>query len=307
MAEPVRDLSDSVEITRAEFARMPRRSRGRADTGEQPRLVEKEVAVPVPHDGALEAAREELDRERQRYQELFDFAPDAYVITDVSGVIREANMAAARLFGIPRGYLAGKPLVSFIDVDARRTFRTQLDCLCGNEQVANSTLELKLRDGAALPIAVRVAAVRERGGRCAALRWMIRDISEQRALEQRLRRAEAEIDTRVEERVRQVAEALERERAARSSAESAARAAAALAARLGTELRAPLEASRGYAEMLRPRNSSSGSAAAGGAGSEVRRAAVDSIVALHEHMLELVTDASRTASCAAAALAEGTD
>src|ERR671924_391809 len=41
-----------------------------------------------------------LERERQRYQELFDFAPDAYLITDVDGTIREANHAAAQLLEV---------------------------------------------------------------------------------------------------------------------------------------------------------------------------------------------------------------
>jgi PAS domain-containing protein len=41
----------------------------------------------------LAGVHQELEAERQRYQELFEFAPQAYLITDVEGTIREANRA----------------------------------------------------------------------------------------------------------------------------------------------------------------------------------------------------------------------
>src|SRR5689334_10092441 len=59
---------------------------------------------------ALAAAAVELQAERQRYQALFDFAPDCYLVTDAHGVIREANRAATPLFHAPVEYLVGKPL-----------------------------------------------------------------------------------------------------------------------------------------------------------------------------------------------------
>ena len=47
---------------------------------------------------------------RLRYQELFDFAPDAQVVTDLRGIVLEANYAAAALFGHSKAFLIGKPL-----------------------------------------------------------------------------------------------------------------------------------------------------------------------------------------------------
>ena len=43
----------------------------------------------------LIVAREIADTERRRYQELFDQVPDAFLVTDPRGVIREGNKAAA--------------------------------------------------------------------------------------------------------------------------------------------------------------------------------------------------------------------
>jgi len=39
-----------------------------------------------------------LVRENERYAEFFQYAPDAYVITDAGGSVREANQAALELF-----------------------------------------------------------------------------------------------------------------------------------------------------------------------------------------------------------------
>ncbi len=40
----------------------------------------------------LAIARETAELEHRRYQDLFDLAPDAYLVTDVDGIIKEANM-----------------------------------------------------------------------------------------------------------------------------------------------------------------------------------------------------------------------
>lgn len=62
----------------------------------------------------LSVARLALVAERQRYQELFEFAPDAYLLTDNDGVIQEANCAAASLLIVSQKFLAGKPLLVYV-------------------------------------------------------------------------------------------------------------------------------------------------------------------------------------------------
>ena len=49
----------------------------------------------------LAMARQIAEVERQRYQELFDFAPDAYLVTDTALIVQAANHAAATLLAVP--------------------------------------------------------------------------------------------------------------------------------------------------------------------------------------------------------------
>src|SRR4029453_10093138 len=66
-------------------------------------------AAPGPGGGLLPEA---LEAERHRYQELFESAPVAYLVTDPLARIHEVNRAAAALLGMEQRFLAGKRLAS---------------------------------------------------------------------------------------------------------------------------------------------------------------------------------------------------
>src|SRR5206468_3222363 len=61
---------------------------------EELRVVEEERRQQ--HEELLHT-REALDRERQRYRDLFQLAPEAYLLTSHTGQVREANQAAGAL------------------------------------------------------------------------------------------------------------------------------------------------------------------------------------------------------------------
>jgi PAS domain S-box-containing protein len=67
----------------------------------------------------LQGQAELLSRENERYAEFFDHAPDAYLVTDVGGNIREANRAAVELLRTDREHLVHRPLSSYL-VEADR-------------------------------------------------------------------------------------------------------------------------------------------------------------------------------------------
>jgi PAS domain-containing protein len=58
-----------------------------------------------------------LVRENERYAEFFEYAPDAYVITDADGCMREANQAALELLGAARDDVIGRPLSDYVVED----------------------------------------------------------------------------------------------------------------------------------------------------------------------------------------------
>jgi PAS domain S-box-containing protein len=70
----------------------------------------------------LQGQAELLSRENERYAEFFEFAPDAYLVTDAGGKVREANQAASELFGAARDELVGRALGGCIPDEERATF-----------------------------------------------------------------------------------------------------------------------------------------------------------------------------------------
>lgn len=151
----------------------------------------------------LVAARQTVEAERQRYQELFEFAPDSYLVTDAEGVIQEANRAAAGLLSVSQKFLVGKPLVVFVVKQQRQSFHSELTRLRQVEGVKNWEVPLCPRNGEAIDAALSVAVVRNGEGKPVALRWLLRDITERKRMEEALCQANEALKKEIAERKRQ--------------------------------------------------------------------------------------------------------
>ncbi|MBW4574298.1 MAG: PAS domain S-box protein [Aphanothece sp. CMT-3BRIN-NPC111] len=131
----------------------------------------------------LAATRAAVEAERQRYQDLFEFAPDAYLVTDSVGTILEANRAASTLLSISSKYLVGKPLLVFVPEPERHRFRSELHRLHQDDRTQELVTRLSPRTSKFFDAALTIGTVRDSEGKLVSLRICIRDITErQRAL-----------------------------------------------------------------------------------------------------------------------------
>lgn len=126
----------------------------------------------------LAASRADVDQERLRYWELFQHAPDAYLVTDAKGMIREANHAAAELLNAQARRLAGKPLAVFVPPESRRELRLRLGQVEELGRLDGWDTMLKPRRAAPVPVSCTITVVRSPGERPAELRWLVRDLTE---------------------------------------------------------------------------------------------------------------------------------
>jgi PAS domain S-box-containing protein len=205
----------------------------------------------------LLASRDAIDRERQKYFELFEFAPDACFLTDSHGIIREANMAGSQLLGVPAQFLAGKTLPGFFDESARKAYRHQLDQLCGSERSDDWEIQLRPRSGPPTDVSVSIARMTTRDKSVGGYRWVVRDISKRKQAENSVRELNRDLELRVASRTTQLAAAnrikdglLTSERKAREEAEVSNRIKSDFLALLSHEFRTPLQAIFGYTELL---------------------------------------------------------
>jgi PAS domain S-box-containing protein len=142
----------------------------------------------------LEAQNEEIELSRQeavnqgkRYQDLFEFAPDAYVITDRYLKILEATQATCELLKVRPDFIIGRLLITFVCMKDRRTFRSIAGSL---EHPTHFETCLQLNDGHVLTVAVRVSPVVNSEHRRTGFRWILRDITREKQVQDALNQSE---------------------------------------------------------------------------------------------------------------------
>jgi PAS domain S-box-containing protein len=144
---------------------------------------------------ALAAAHSIIEQERRKYKDLFDFAPDGYLVTDIHGNIQEANQAAMSLLGLEPETLLGQPLSCYIAADDRDAFQTRL----AHREWEDWEVSLQTSFGK-IPILITVSTILDQQTQVLGLRWLLRDIHHRKEIEQQLRLARDECELRVVER-----------------------------------------------------------------------------------------------------------
>ncbi len=173
-----------------------------------PLLQELSLALEELHvaDEELRVRNEELAAASLRHQELFEFAPDAFLTTNLDGKIREANRAAATLFRCAQKSLTNRLLPILVAEQDRKGFRRLLTRCAAGESVRDQDVLVAPTGARPVACACSVLPMRDSTGNVAGLLWLIRDISD---------RKRAQVET---------ARALEQEQKARSDLAAAHRA-----------------------------------------------------------------------------------
>lgn len=162
-------------------------------TMEELRVADEELQQ---QSAELFETRFQVEQERLRYQDLFEFAPDGYLVTDLQGLIREANQAAERLLGGRNLSLKGKALAMRVAPKDRSLFRSQLNRLPEAGRLQEWEVRLLASDSVSFDAAITTEVVRDTLGKPQGLRWLIRDITRRKQAEEAWRR-EQRADTTV--------------------------------------------------------------------------------------------------------------
>jgi len=129
------------------------------------------------HNAALEENRSALETEQRRYRDLFEFAADATLVTDSSGLIQNANQAAATLLNTPQRELRSENLLRFISPSHQNLFITLITRL---QRIREIELSLQPRGLPAVDVSLTLSTLYDDSGKPQLLHWMLRDITERR-------------------------------------------------------------------------------------------------------------------------------
>jgi PAS domain S-box-containing protein len=142
-------------------------------------LEELQVAEEELHqqNEQLIAAQHEMLAERQRYLDLFEFAPNSYLVTNEAGIIQEANHNASKLLKHTQKGLVGKPLAIFISLSERRIFHKWLSSLIQDSSPQEKEFTIDPPQGPLVPVLTTAAGFQDPSNGQLRLHWMLHDIS----------------------------------------------------------------------------------------------------------------------------------
>ncbi|MDP6787383.1 MAG: PAS domain S-box protein [Rhodospirillales bacterium] len=238
-----------------------------------------------------EAAEAALVESEGRHRAVLESVIDGIVSIDERGTIQTVNPATERIFGYRSDEMVGRnvtllmlePYRSEHDAYLARYMDTAEARIIG----IGREVEGRRKNGSVFPLYLAVGEVRREEGRL--FIGVISDITRRKRAEEALQRAHDELETRVEERTRELTvEIAERWRieaalrAAKEAAETANRAKSEFLATMSHELRTPLNAIMGFSEVLK----SSSDTLPG----EKREEYLDIVLQSGGHLLALIED-----------------
>ena len=191
------DARQEADVPRGEPTGDPRSSRPE----EAERLVAEltsQLAELARQNGELRATQRQLEDYRDRYIDLYDFAPLGYASLDEDGYIQEINLAGAKMLGMDRNTLTGYPFVDYVAKDDIPTFLGHVrHCI---EQRAEVTSEVNLvtHGGLSSTVQLRSIPVEDSQHEIVLCKTAIADITANRQTEAALRESEERLRMAVE-------------------------------------------------------------------------------------------------------------
>ena len=142
----------------------------------------------------LRKAQIEIEESRQKYLDLYDFAPVGYFTVDEKGIILNANLTCAKILGRERSLLIKTPLSKFItrvDQDKYYLYRQH-----GFQNKGHNICELKMikEDGSTFYAQLKCAVAQDEDENSKRCRTVITDITERKQTEIELQEHRRQLD-----------------------------------------------------------------------------------------------------------------
>ena len=135
----------------------------------------------------LRRAQKELEESRDRYSDLYDFAPVGYFSFDKNGLIIEVNLTGAKKLGVERNFLIKKPFSLFISPDSRDVFYLHMRQVFSTGVRQTCELKLVAKKGVQSDVQLESLSVKEgNSGHC---RTAMSDITDRKKAEEDIRNA----------------------------------------------------------------------------------------------------------------------
>ncbi len=148
----------------------------------------------------LRRAQIELAHSRDRFNDLYDFAPVGYLTMKPDSTVIEANLTAATMLGLTQARLVGRKLTAFIEPGAQDALSLHQRAVACSEEKQTCDLVLRRADGRILNVRLETnRALRGVADERLCLSALI-DTTDQKHAEEALAASHAQLEQRVTER-----------------------------------------------------------------------------------------------------------
>ena len=129
----------------------------------------------------LRRVQQELEKTRDRYSHLYDFAPVGYFTVSEKGIIDEVNLTGASIIGIERNSLIGKPFSRFVRREDQDIFYKLRQRLLETEKPQSCEVRLVIKDGHEFYARIECMVIKIRDGDLWQIRAAVSDITERKS------------------------------------------------------------------------------------------------------------------------------
>jgi PAS domain S-box-containing protein len=143
-----------------------------------------QVELEMQNDELLRA-QEALEEARDRFADLYDFAPLALLTLSQGGEVLEANLAAADLLGLERNALLHQKFTRFIPAEAEDDFYLYCRKVLGSQTRQTGELTLKSAKGGCLTVRLEGIVAQDPTTHKTNCRFSLSDITERKEAERR--------------------------------------------------------------------------------------------------------------------------
>jgi len=153
----------------------------------------------------LRRAQLELEAARDKYADLYDFAPIGYLALDETARIQDINLTGADLLGSPKSKLRNMKFSAFISPESQDDFYFHMQGLLQTETQQTCELKLQKKDRTPFYAKLDSIAVNDKTHNLKQIRTALTDVTERLLIKKALQKAHDNLEKRVKKRTAELA------------------------------------------------------------------------------------------------------